>query len=107
MQSALPPLNKSAAGKFASVAFKDSLTLPAAPRHAMSTESWPPEVDYKKVIRKMAPLLWPENLHLKFRVVLCGLTILIARVANLMVPQMYKGAIDTLTGSDTSEPGTL
>jgi len=55
-------------------------------------------LDYWKIARKTAPLLWPENLHLKARVFAVGAVLVSARVANLMVPQLYKGAIDTLSG---------
>ena len=57
-------------------------------------------LDYWKIARKTAPLLWPENLHLKARVFAVGGVLISARVANLMVPQFYKGAIDTLSGVD-------
>ncbi len=76
--------------------------------------------------RKTAPLLWPENLHLKARVIavspagiMCksaqragkdtlftvtrthlqvGATLVAARAANLIVPQLYKGAMDAISG---------
>merc|ERR1712216_383354 len=57
-------------------------------------------LDYWKIARKTAPLLWPENLRLKARVLAVGCTLLAARGANLMVPQLYKGAIDALSGTD-------
>ena len=60
-------------------------------------------LDYWKIARKTAPLLWPENLRLKARVLAVGCTLLAARGANLMVPQLYKGAIDALSGTDEEE----
>ena len=36
----------------------------------------------------VAPLLWPKDLQLKLRVVLCFIAIAGARAANLLVPQV-------------------
>lgn len=67
----------------------------------------PPELDYIKLIRKISPLLWPEQLNLKVRVFLCATTLVVARVANIMVPQYYKGAVDQLSGSGDKPVGML
>jgi ABC-type transport system involved in Fe-S cluster assembly fused permease/ATPase subunit len=56
--------------------------------------------NYWKIGRKLLPLLWPDNLHLKARVIAVGVTLIFARVANLMVPQLYKQAIDALSGEE-------
>ena len=69
--------------------------------HGMGTGDNPEKpLDYWKIARKTAPLLWPENLHLKARVFAVAGVLISARVANLMVPQLYKGAIDTLSGEE-------
>ncbi len=65
----------------------------------------PPDLDYLKLIRKILPLLWPDSLHLKARVFLCGVTLVLARIANVVVPQLYKGIIDQLSGSGDKVPG--
>ncbi len=65
----------------------------------------PPDLDYVRLIRKISPLLWPEQLNLRARVFLCAATLILARVANVMVPQFYKGAVDKLAGSGGVKPG--
>ena len=65
----------------------------------------PPDMDYIKLIRKIGPLLWPEDINLKLRVFLCAATLIAARFANVMVPQYYKGAVDKLSGSDDKPVG--
>ena len=67
----------------------------------------PPDLDYFKLIRKISPLLWPEELNLKARVFLCAATLIVARFANIMVPQYYKGAVDKLSGSGDKPVGVL
>lgn len=64
-----------------------------------------PEVDYKKLIYKIAPLLWPKTTELRIRVFGCVGVLVIARVANVMVPILYKIIIDDLAGSDNAPVG--
>mmetsp|Transcript_12598 Transcript_12598/g.28952 ORF Transcript_12598/g.28952 Transcript_12598/m.28952 type:complete len:616 (-) Transcript_12598:3400-5247(-) len=72
--------------------------------HRFEESDKPPQLQYSKIIHKVLPFLWPKNLQLRFRVVLCLLLITSARVANVMVPQLYKGIIDSLTGNKSAEP---
>jgi len=58
------------------------------------------KTDYKKLIKKIAPLLWPKRFDLKLRIFLCISTLLLARVANVMVPLLYKMIVDELAGTD-------
>jgi hypothetical protein len=71
----------------------------------MVEDDKPPDLDYVSLIRKISPLLWPEQLNLRLRVFLCAATLILARVANIMVPQYYKGAVDKLAGSGGGKPG--
>ncbi|EKX41463.1 hypothetical protein GUITHDRAFT_74667 [Guillardia theta CCMP2712] len=72
--------------------------------HRFEESDKPAQMQYSRIIHKVLPFLWPENLQLRFRVVICVLLIISARVANVMVPQLYKGIIDSLTGSKTADP---
>ena len=65
----------------------------------------PPIRDHYKLIRNIGPLLWPEKVNLRARLFLCALTIIMARVANIMVPQFYKGAVDSLAGAGNRKVG--
>ncbi len=56
-----------------------------------------------RVLRKVAPYLWPPGQpDMKIRVVLAMLALVMARVATVVTPFFFKGAVDTLTGEGTA-----
>ncbi len=56
-----------------------------------------------RVLRKVAPYLWPPGQpDMKMRVVLAMLALVMARVATVVTPFFFKGAVDTLTGEGTA-----
>jgi ABC-type transport system involved in Fe-S cluster assembly fused permease/ATPase subunit len=54
-----------------------------------------------KALRKLAPYLWPrESLELRVRVLLALLCLIAAKLVNIVVPLIYKQAVDALGGKD-------
>lgn len=51
---------------------------------------------YAKLLSQAAPMLWPEERHLQFRVFTCIALLAVSRVANFMLPYTYKLAVDFL-----------
>jgi ATP-binding cassette, subfamily B, heavy metal transporter len=50
-----------------------------------------------KAVRGLAPYLWPRDWNLRARVLLSLAFLIAAKLVNVYVPLLYKGAIDTLT----------
>src|SRR5260221_5159173 len=58
----------------------------------------PPHRDDLGTIRQLLPHLWPrQSLELRLRVVGALACLLVAKIANVFVPLLYKEAVDTLT----------
>ncbi|MSP83503.1 MAG: ABC transporter ATP-binding protein/permease [Alphaproteobacteria bacterium] len=56
-----------------------------------------------RTLRTLAPHLWPRGeTDLKARVVIAVLLLIGAKIANVYVPLLYKGAVDALTPSTTA-----
>jgi ATP-binding cassette subfamily B protein len=52
-----------------------------------------------RIIRSVAPYLWPKDMpSLRVRVVLAMLALIAAKVVAVFTPILYKGAVDTLAG---------
>ncbi|ARE38513.1 Lipid A export ATP-binding/permease protein [Rhodovulum sp. P5] len=61
-----------------------------------------------RTIRKVAPYLWPEGqTWAKRRVVLAMAALVLAKVVAVLMPLLYKAAVDTLTGEGASETAML
>jgi ATP-binding cassette, subfamily B, heavy metal transporter len=50
-----------------------------------------------KAVRGLAPYLWPRDWNLRARVLVSLAFLIAAKLVNVYVPLLYKGAIDTLT----------
>ncbi|MCI2393374.1 ABC transporter ATP-binding protein/permease [Aliiroseovarius sediminis] len=61
-----------------------------------------------RTIKRVAPYLWPqEHPWVKRRVVIAMALLVASKVISVLVPVIYKGAVDTLGGEATSEAWTL
>jgi ATP-binding cassette, subfamily B, heavy metal transporter len=57
-----------------------------------------------KTLRQLSPYLWPEGEPvLRFTVVLSLVFLVLSKVCNLFVPQMYRNIINHLTGSNSDD----
>jgi len=57
-----------------------------------------------RVIRRVAPYLWPEGARgIKWRVVLALITLVIAKLVAVGTPFFYKAAVDSLSGEPPSD----
>ena len=60
----------------------------------------PSDVDLRtelKAVRGLAPYLWPRSWDLRSRVLLSIVFLIVAKLINVYVPLLYKGAIDALS----------
>ncbi|MEM9210597.1 MAG: ABC transporter ATP-binding protein/permease [Pseudomonadota bacterium] len=57
-----------------------------------------------RVIRKVAPYLWPDDPWGKLRIVLSMLSLVLARVVSVSTPFYYKGAVDALAPENGTDP---
>ncbi len=78
------------------------LNLNAYPRRTMTEKIDSPKLartrSTKDTVRSLLPYLWPKGYpDLKIRVVLSMASLILAKVVNVYVPFLYKGAVDKLS----------
>ena len=61
-----------------------------------------------RVIRRVAPYLWPDGQSwVKRRVVIAMAALLLSKVVAVVTPFFYKGAVDTLAGEGAADPAWM
>ena len=60
----------------------------------------------KSPLRSLAPYLWPKNAaNIRFRVIAALAALVLAKIANVYIPILFKKSIDTLTGDAAPAQG--